>query len=111
MPQPLYPWKDPVSIVQRLGGPQGWSVLNLAPLGFNPWTIRPAASRYTDYTILAHKFVHTHTHTHTHINIYIYIKPHITEILEIVGYGQNEYIHSHIQTQQCSQKRGISSGI
>jgi hypothetical protein len=35
-------------LYRRLGGPQGWSVLNLAPLGFNPWTIRPAASHYTD---------------------------------------------------------------
>ena len=25
-----------------------------APPGFNPWTIRPVASRYTDYAILTH---------------------------------------------------------
>jgi hypothetical protein len=52
-PQPLFtPGKDPVPIVQRLGGPQGRSeqVRKISPpLGFYPRTVQPVASRYTDY--------------------------------------------------------------
>jgi hypothetical protein len=29
---------------------------NLAPLGFDPQTVYPVASRYTDYTIPTHKY-------------------------------------------------------
>jgi hypothetical protein len=54
MPQPLFtPGKDPVPIVQEAGwapGPVWTGVKNLAPLGFNPRTVQPVASRYTDYT-------------------------------------------------------------
>ena len=35
------------------------------PAGFNPRTVHPVVSRYTDYAIPAHP--HTHTHAHTHI--------------------------------------------
>jgi len=37
---------------RRLGGPQGWSgqVWKISPPpGFDPWTIQPVGSRYTDY--------------------------------------------------------------
>jgi hypothetical protein len=39
-------------LYRRLGGPQGrsgqvWKIS--PPLGFDPWTIQPVASRYTDY--------------------------------------------------------------
>jgi hypothetical protein len=47
-PQPLYPGKDPVPIVQMLGGPQGWSgrVRKISPLpGFDPRTVQPVVSR------------------------------------------------------------------
>ena len=45
------PAKDPKPIVQGLGGPHGWSgqVRKYSPtLGFDPRTVRPVASRYTD---------------------------------------------------------------
>jgi hypothetical protein len=50
------PRKDPVPIVQGLGGPQGRSgqVRKISPLpGFDPQTVQPIGSRYTDYTIQA----------------------------------------------------------
>ena len=45
------PWKDPVPIDRRLGGPQGrfGRAENLTPLGFDPRTVQPVASRCTDY--------------------------------------------------------------
>jgi hypothetical protein len=45
------PGKDPIPIVQVLGGPQGRSgrVPKISPLpGFHPRTVQPVASRYTD---------------------------------------------------------------
>ena len=53
MPRPLFPpGKDPVPIVQEAGwapGPVWISAQNLAPSGFDPRTVQPVASRYTDY--------------------------------------------------------------
>jgi len=46
---------------RRVGGPQGRSgwMRNISPsLGFDPRTVQPVASRYTDWAIPAH-FVHT----------------------------------------------------
>ena len=52
-PQPLFtPGKDPVPIVQEAGwvpGPVWTGAENLAPSGFDPRTVQPVASRYTDY--------------------------------------------------------------
>ena len=52
-PRPLFtPGKDPVSIVQGLGGPQGRSgqVRKISPPpGFDPRTVQRVASRYTDW--------------------------------------------------------------
>jgi hypothetical protein len=52
-PLPLFtPWKDPVPIVQEAGWAPGpfWSGAEISPPpGFDPRTIRPVASRYTDY--------------------------------------------------------------
>ena len=49
----LYPRKDPVPIVQEAGwapGPVWTGVENLAPpSGFDPRTVQPVASCYTDY--------------------------------------------------------------
>ena len=50
----LPPWKDPVPIVQEAGwapGPVWTGAENLAPPspGFDPQTIQPVASRYTDW--------------------------------------------------------------
>jgi hypothetical protein len=54
MPRPLFtPGKDPVSIVQETEwalGPVWSGAENLAPPpGFDPRTVQPVASRYTDY--------------------------------------------------------------
>jgi len=47
------PRKDPVLIVSRLGGPQSQSErmrkISISP-GFDPRTVQPVASRYTDWT-------------------------------------------------------------
>ena len=48
----LPPKKDPVPIVQEAGWAPGrvWrGAENLAPPGFDPRTVQPVASRYTDY--------------------------------------------------------------
>jgi len=48
----LPPGKDPVPIVQEAGwapGPVWKGAENLAPPGFDPRTVQPVASRYTDY--------------------------------------------------------------
>jgi hypothetical protein len=45
--------KDPVPMYRRLGGPHGRSVLAwkiTLPLGLDPRTVKPVASRYIDYT-------------------------------------------------------------
>ena len=45
------PGKDPVPIVQEAGWapePVWTGAENLSPLGFDPQTIQPVASRYTD---------------------------------------------------------------
>jgi hypothetical protein len=51
-PQPLYPGKDPVPIVQEAGwapGPVWTCAKSLAlPPGFDSRTVQPVASRYTD---------------------------------------------------------------
>ena len=52
-PRPFFtPGKDPVPIVQGVGGPQGrcGQVRKfLPPPGFDPRTVQPVANRYTDY--------------------------------------------------------------
>ena len=51
---PLPPGKNRYPLYRRLGGPQGRSgrVENLSPqLGFDPLTVQPVASRYTDWAI------------------------------------------------------------
>jgi hypothetical protein len=56
-PRPLYPDKYPVPIVQEAGwAPQGRSgrVRKISPpTGFDPRTVHPVASRYTDWAIAA----------------------------------------------------------
>jgi hypothetical protein len=52
MPRPLFtPGKDPVPIIQGAGwapGPVWTRAENIAPSGFDPRTVQPVASRYTD---------------------------------------------------------------
>ena len=46
-------------LYSRLGGPQGRSgqVRKILPLpGFDPRTVQPVASQYTDWAIMAHKY-------------------------------------------------------
>ena len=48
-------------LYRRLGGPQGRSgrVQKISPPpGFDPRTVQPVESRYTNYTILAHTILH-----------------------------------------------------
>jgi hypothetical protein len=50
-PQPHFtPGKDPVPIVQEAGWAPGpvWTAENRAPPGFDPRTVQPVVSRYTD---------------------------------------------------------------
>jgi len=57
-PRPHYPrGKTRYPLYRRLGGPQGRSErvrkISLPP-GFDPRTVQPVASRYTDWAIPAH---------------------------------------------------------
>ena len=57
-PADLLPGKTRYPLYMKLGGPQGRSgrVRNISsPLGFDPRTIQPVASRYTDWAIQARK--------------------------------------------------------
>jgi hypothetical protein len=56
-PAALSPGKARYTLYRRLGGPQGRSgrvrKISLPP-GFDPRTVQPVASRYTDWAIGAH---------------------------------------------------------
>ena len=55
------PGKTRYPLYRRLGGPQGWSgrVRKISPPpGFDPRTVQPVASRYTDWAIAAHAHRH-----------------------------------------------------
>ena len=52
----LPPGKTRYPLYRRLGVPQGqsgWVQKISTPPGFDPWTVQPVASRYTDCTIPA----------------------------------------------------------
>ena len=54
MPRPFFtPGKDPVPMVQEAGWAPGpvWTAENLASPGFDPRTVQPVVSRYTDCAI------------------------------------------------------------
>ena len=56
-PAALLPGKTRYPLYRRLGGPQGRSgrVRKISPSpGFDPRTVQPVASRYTDWAISAH---------------------------------------------------------
>ena len=57
-PAALPPGETRYPLYRRLGGepqgPSGRVQENLAPLAFDPWTVQPLASRYTDWAIAAH---------------------------------------------------------
>jgi hypothetical protein len=55
-PADLPPRKTRFPLYRRLGGPQGRSgrvMKNSSPPGFDPRTVHPVASRYTDWAIPA----------------------------------------------------------
>ena len=59
MPRPGHftPGKTRCSLYRRLGEPQGraWRAWKISPPpGFDPRTVQPVASRYTDYALTAH---------------------------------------------------------
>jgi hypothetical protein len=61
-PAALPPGKTQYPLYRRLGGPQGWSgrVRKISPpQGFDPRTVQPVASRYTDWAIPAHIHLNT----------------------------------------------------
>ena len=54
------PEKTQYPLYRRFGGPQGrsgqvWKIS--PPMGFDPRTVQPIASHYTDWTIPAHIYV------------------------------------------------------
>ena len=56
-PTDLLPGNTRYPLYRRLGGPQGRSGRVrkiLPPPGFDPWTVQPVASSYTDWAIPAH---------------------------------------------------------
>jgi hypothetical protein len=56
----LSPGKTQYPLYRRLGGLQGRSgqVQKISPsLGFNPQTVQPVDSHYTDSTIMAYKYM------------------------------------------------------
>jgi hypothetical protein len=57
-PAALPPGMTRYPLYRRLGGPQGWSrrMLKISlPPGFDPQTVQPVASRYTDWAIAAYE--------------------------------------------------------
>jgi hypothetical protein len=55
MPWLLCPWeRDTVPIVQEAEWAPGPIQMDAENLGFDPWTIQPAVSRYADYAVTAH---------------------------------------------------------
>jgi hypothetical protein len=64
----LLPGKTRYPLYRRLGGPQGPSgqVLKISPTpGFDPRTVQPVASRYTDYAIRPTLGLDTRVQKHT----------------------------------------------
>jgi hypothetical protein len=59
------PGKTQYPLYRRLDGPQGWSgwvQKILPPTGFDPRTVQPITSRYTDCTIPAHALCKDYTY-------------------------------------------------
>ena len=65
-PVALFPGMLRYPLYRRLRGPHGRSgrVRNISPpLGFDPRTVQPVASRYTDWAIPIHIFTRTRTNS------------------------------------------------
>jgi hypothetical protein len=76
-PAALPPGNTQYPLYRRLGGTQGWSgwVRKISPpQGFDPRTIQPVVSRYTDWAVPAHMKNDQDRdggHTHTHIQMIV----------------------------------------
>jgi len=80
------PGKDPVPIVQD-AGPMWTGAENLPPPppGFDPQTIQPVASRYTDWAIAAHlDTVNFVKDGHPYEHIPSFVHPHYGDVLFLV---------------------------
>ena len=66
----LLPGKARYPLYRRLGGPQGRSgrAENLAPPGFDPRTVQPQVSRYTDWATRVCMYVCMYVYTRTQID-------------------------------------------
>jgi len=75
-PRPLYPpGKTRYPLYRRLDGPQGRSgrVRNISPPpGFDPRTVQPVASRYTDWGTPAHILPYCSTTSYIYIYIFFF---------------------------------------
>jgi hypothetical protein len=75
-PAVLPPGMPQYPLYRRLGGPQGrcGRVLKISPPpGFDPQTIQPVASRYTNYAILAHNLTPSRmNHKHGQIKFAVF---------------------------------------
>ena len=73
-PRSLYHWEtDPVHIIQEDEWASGlvWTgAEELAPPGFDPRTIHPAAGRYSDYAIPA-PIIYIYIYIYININTYV----------------------------------------
>jgi hypothetical protein len=74
-PLPPSPGMTMYSLYMRLGGPQNRSGRKgkiLPPLGFDPRTVQPVATRCIDYAIPTHRSrsLNGHTQTRTHARAY-----------------------------------------
>jgi hypothetical protein len=71
-PAALPPGMTRYPLYRGLGGPQGQSgrlqKISIPP-GFDPRTVQPVASRYTDYVIPAHKIAHEVVNIHLYHHI------------------------------------------
>ena len=67
----LPPGKNRYPLYRRLGGPQGLSgrAQNLAPPEFDPWTIQPVVSRYSDWATRPTVPIKTHNFNLHHFAI------------------------------------------
>jgi hypothetical protein len=106
-PAALPSGKTHYSLCRRLGGSQdrtGWVRKISPPPGFDPWTIQPVASRYTDWAIPAHqdkfntiKKCYTH-HTGFTSEHYVYINAFCIETFIIVQVCGSSFSRSHEAT-------------
>ena len=74
-PAALPPGMTRYLLYGRLGGPQshsGWvRKVSPPPPGFNPWTMQPIVSSYTNYDLLAHALYGTRVNINCNSNFIV----------------------------------------